>query len=88
MKDDDVIAIRCDACKAKHEVSIPGLATKCKTCGTEGGILHHDPANPTDARRTLCGVCNGKANRIILDRLNGTSGKADSDEEYGRGRRG
>lgn len=70
------------------QVGTPSLhPRKCKRCNADDVMLFHDP-DGTDCRRTVCGVCQGKANRIILDRLNGTK-RSDVDEDvlYGRGRR-
>lgn len=41
---------------------------RCRTCQAEGPglVLHHDPAS-TGATRTICGTCQGLANRRILD---------------------
>ncbi len=39
----------------------------CKRCGATG-ILHHDPDDPLNCVRVVCGKCQGLANRAILDR--------------------
>lgn len=39
---------------------------KCKRCGNPAEILHHDPDSDVP-NRTVCGCCQGKANRKIMD---------------------
>lgn len=40
--------------------------TRCRVCGADGVLLFQDPDRPTDCRRTVCGTCQGRANRRIL----------------------
>lgn len=40
---------------------LPGLATRCRQCGTAGVVLHQDPTR-NDVDRVLCGRCQGLAN--------------------------
>lgn len=42
----------------------------CRACQSETQILVHDPNDPTDCRRTVCGKCAGDSNRRVLDNLN------------------
>jgi hypothetical protein len=41
----------------------------CRICRAEVQILVHDPDQPEDCTRRICGLCAGKANRRILERM-------------------
>lgn len=43
----------------------------CGSCRSEVQVLVHDPNDPMESRRTVCGKCAGDANRRVLDNLNG-----------------
>jgi hypothetical protein len=45
-------------------------AKTCRTCREPAMTLHHDPDRQDEPQRTVCGVCAGKATRLIVDRLN------------------
>jgi len=58
---------------ASDDAIAPARGT-CRTCRAENAMLHHDPNEPNEARRTVCATCQGNANRIAIDRLNGRGG--------------
>lgn len=71
---------------ARERADATAPLKSCRTCGAETALLVHDPDQPGDCRRTVCGTCAGNANRRILDGQNGR-GHLDEDSLYGRGAR-
>jgi hypothetical protein len=50
----------------RAEVTVPLTSNVCADCADIVGILHNRPG---ETGRKICGACQGKANRKIIDRI-------------------
>lgn len=55
---------------------VVALGKVCRLCHAEVSMLHQDPDRVSEPRRTICGECQGKANRRIVDALPRGKGEA------------
>ena len=61
------------------------LSKVCRLCSEPCALLMQDPDKPSEPRRTICGECQGNANRRIVDAL--PRGKAETPASKARGGR-